>query len=96
MSNDSTESLHHIELSGEYDIARKQELAAAFALVTNGSPVTIDMSRVTYVDSTFLGELAAMKTRHAERCITLIGTQPNVVRIMQITQLDRLFVFREM
>ena len=86
---------HHIELTGEYDIARKGELSAAFAAVANGQPVTIDMRQVSYVDSTFLGELAAMRIRPIERTVTLVGVQPNVARILRIAKLDRFFGFRD-
>ena len=93
MGHDNSLS-HHIALSGEYDIARKHELAALFASVRNGDPVTVDMSEVTYVDSTFLHELASMRMRCQERAVTLVGVQANVARILEITKLDRFFLFR--
>jgi anti-anti-sigma factor len=86
---------HRIELAGEYDIARKPELAAKFAAVSNGCPVAIDMSRVSFVDSTFLGELAAMRLQHVERAVTLVGVHPNVARVFRLAKLDRFFSFRE-
>ena len=92
MSEDGS-ATHCITLSGEYDIARKQELAAIFG-ATNGESVTIDMSDVTYVDSTFLNELASMRLRRQERPVTLVGVQPNVSRILQIAKLDRFFLLR--
>jgi anti-anti-sigma factor len=85
---------HHIELAGEYDIARRQEVAVRFSSITNGAPVTIDMSQVTYVDSTFLNELAAMRLRLHERPVTLVGVQPNIARILRIAKLDRFFLFQ--
>jgi anti-anti-sigma factor len=84
----------HIVLAGEYDIARKAELTRALAEIGNGHPVSIDMNAVTYVDSTFLAELAAMRLRRAERPVTLIGVQPNVERIFRIAKLDRFFIFQ--
>jgi anti-anti-sigma factor len=83
--------VHHITLAGEYDIARRSELSAAFGAVTNGAPVTIDMSKVTYVDSTFLSELAMMRMRMQQRSVTLLGVHRNVLRVLQITKLDRFF-----
>src|SRR5579871_3091529 len=50
-----------VELSGEYDLARKQEVAALFAAVNGKASITIDMREVTYVDSTFLNELVRMR-----------------------------------
>lgn len=86
---------HRIELAGEYDIARKRELAATFAALTNGCPVAIDMSRVSFVDSTFLSELAAMRLRHVEHPVTLVGVHPHVARVFRLAKLDRFFAFRE-
>jgi anti-sigma B factor antagonist len=83
-----------IELSGEYDLARKQEVAALFAAVNGKASITIDMRDVTYVDSTFLNELVAMRLRLQERSVTLVGARPNVVRVLQLTKLDRFFVLR--
>ncbi len=91
--NDAAAS-HHIELAGEYDLARKPELAAAFAPITPGTLVTIDMRAVSYVDSSFLTELVAMRLRLQERSVTLIGAQPSVVRVMQLAKLDRFFTFQ--
>jgi anti-anti-sigma factor len=85
---------HQIELWGEYDIARKEELRAIFGQIANGDAVTIDMSRVTYVDSTFLAELASMRLRRHERPVTLVGVHNNIIRILQLAKLDRFFILR--
>lgn len=94
MGNGVSSSHHKITLSGEYDIARKHELATVFASIGNGDPVTVDMSDVTYVDSTFLHELSSMRLRCQERPVTLVGVQANVARILEISKLDRFFIFR--
>jgi anti-anti-sigma factor len=86
---------HRIELAGEYDIARKPELAATFARIGNACPIAIDMSRVSFVDSTFLSELAAMRLRNVEYPVTLIGVHSNVARVFRLAKLDRFFAFRE-
>jgi anti-anti-sigma factor len=85
---------HYIELSGEYDIARKRELVELFAPIFNGNPVTIDMTDVTYVDSTFLGELMAMRLRLEDPQVTLVGVSPGIARLFAIASLDRFFIFR--
>jgi len=94
MTDDIAAGQHYVELDGEYDLARKDELTAIFASITNGAPVTIDMTRVTYVDSSFLNELATIRARLNGRPVTLIGVQPNIARVLQITKLDRFFTFR--
>jgi anti-anti-sigma factor len=83
-----------IELSGEYDLARKQEVAALFAAVNGKASITIDMREVTYVDSTFLNELVTMRLRLQERSVTLVGARPNVVRVLRLAKLDRFFLLR--
>lgn len=83
-----------IELSGEYDLARKQELAALFAGIDGKTSIAIDMRRVTYVDSTFLHELITMRLRLQERSVTLVGAQPGVVRILNLAKLDRFFILQ--
>ncbi|HZV77885.1 MAG TPA: STAS domain-containing protein [Candidatus Babeliales bacterium] len=94
MRDDTAVGQHYVELDGEYDLARKDELTAVFASITNGAPVTIDMTRVTYVDSSFLNELATMRVRLNGRPVTLIGVQPNIARVLQITKLDRFFTLQ--
>ncbi len=86
---------HDIVLCGEYDLARKHELAMRFAAVTNGDPVSIDMRGVTYVDSTFLNALASLRLRLEERPVTLVGVRPNVARIIALSKLDRFFAFAD-
>lgn len=85
---------HYVQLSGEYDIARREELTSLFRSITQDGPLTIDMTDVSYVDSTFLAELAAMRFRLNGSPVTLVGVQPNIARVLQLTKLDRFFVFR--
>ncbi len=84
-----------ITLEGEYDLARKDELVSHLSTVSKGSPVTIDMRAVTYIDSTFLGELAAFRVRLENESVTLAGVQPNIQRVLSITNLDRFFAFAD-
>lgn len=92
--NGGAQEHHCITLSGEYDVARKGELSAAFAAVVNGAPVTIDLAEVTYIDSTFLNELASLRLRMEHRPIILVGAAPNILRLFALTKLDRFFVFQ--
>jgi anti-anti-sigma factor len=86
------ESPHHrIALSGEYDLSRKEEIADAFAAMGNGAPVTLDMSEVTYIDSTFLNELIAMRLEHVDHAVNLVGVGRNVARVLQIANVEHLF-----
>jgi anti-anti-sigma factor len=81
-----------IELEGEYDLSRKAELASVFASIDGGDgPLVIDMSKVSYVDSTMLNQLSRLRFRHRDRQITLAGVSLNVRRILDIANFDRLF-----
>lgn len=84
---------HHLMLSGEYDIARREELTTLFRAV-QGGPVTMDMTQVSYIDSTFLAELAAMRFRLNGTSVTLVGVQPNIARVLKIAKLDHFFTFQ--
>jgi len=83
---------HHVTLSGEYDIARRQELMDLFRSI-QGGPVTMDMTDVSYIDSTFIAELATMRFRLDGSSVTLVGVQPNIARVLQVAKLDRFFIF---
>jgi anti-anti-sigma factor len=85
----------YIALSGEYDLARKAELVRCFASISSGRQVTIDMRDVTYVDSTFLNELTALRLRLEEKPVTLVGVRPNIARLLGLAKLDRFFIFSE-
>jgi len=57
------------------------------------SAVTLDLERVTYVDSSGLGTLVAAKHRADQRGIafTLVGVSPQTRRIFEITDLAEMF-----
>ncbi len=80
-----------VKLNGEYDLSRKAELASILSRLSFNDPILIDMTDVTFVDSTFLHELAILQSRCRGGAPVLVGVQPNVQRIMRITGLDRHF-----
>lgn len=85
----------HLTLEGEYDLSRQEEVATLFASCDDESPVVIDLTNVTYLDSTILRELIALRNRGAKRTITLIGVAPHIRRIFQIVNLDRIVEIRD-
>jgi anti-anti-sigma factor len=95
LNDNSGSSVETVRLIGEYDIARREELARAFQSVNNGDPLLIDMSEVSYVDSTFLNELAALRLTDRRRLITLAGVSQHVARLLKTVSFDRLFVLIE-
>jgi anti-sigma B factor antagonist len=88
-----------IELSGEVDLYTaprfKEDLVA---LVDEGATgIVVDLSRVTFIDSTALGVLIGGVKRLAEvdgRLVIVAASKP-VVRILSITGLDKVLTIYE-
>ncbi|HET6275325.1 MAG TPA: STAS domain-containing protein [Candidatus Cybelea sp.] len=87
--------VHSVSLEGEYDLSRRDEVAALFGALDGNGPAIVDMAKVTYVDSSFLYELVALRSRLKEWGVTLRGVQPPIRRVFQITSLHRLFSIPE-
>jgi anti-sigma B factor antagonist len=88
-------SPRRIELSGEYDLNRKEELGLLFATLPADGRAVIDLSRVTYVDSTFLHELVSLHLRLKEHGVTLVGANSAIRRVLDIVGFDQLFRIAE-
>jgi anti-anti-sigma factor len=78
-------------LDGEYDIARKSELEHVFESLPGDGPAVLDMTRVTYIDSTFLHALGSLRVRFEHHPITLIVRSEGVRRVLRLVKFDRLF-----
>lgn len=94
-SSASAASGTRIELDGEYDLTRKEELSFLFAALPDDTAAVIDLSRVTYVDSTFLHVLASLHFRLKEHGVTLVGASSSVRRLLSIVRFDQLFRIAE-
>lgn len=57
-------------------------------------PTTIDMSRVTYIGSSFLHELTTLRTRLMPHRITLLVRSDNIRRLLKLVKFDLLFEIR--
>ena len=84
-----------IELNGEYDLSRKTEIEAVFAPLSPDGPIVVDLRKVTYVDSTFLNQLAVLRRRLPESRITLLAPSAHLQHVLQLMSFDRLFEIRE-
>lgn len=84
-----------IELAGEYDLSRRAEVDALFAQAPADRPTTIDLRRVTYMDSTVLHGLARLHARVGEHTVTLTGLNAANRRLLRITGLDALFAISD-
>jgi anti-sigma B factor antagonist len=83
-----------VSVAGEIDIATVPQLRPALeAAVSSGGPVTVDLSGVTFMDSTGLGVLiqALKHSQVAGGAFHLVVTQPNVKKVLEITGLTELF-----
>jgi len=88
-----TDGLGLVEVSGEVDLytapRMKEDLVAL--IETGVGQVVVDLSRVTFIDSTALGVIISGVKRLAERdghLAIVAGSRP-VVRILSVTGLDK-------
>jgi anti-anti-sigma factor len=95
MRAQSDPSVKRIELVGEYDLSRKDEVARLFGSINGEPSVVIDMAKVSYIDSTFLNELGALRLRDESRSIRLSRPNEHVRRILKIVNFDEVFDIAE-
>lgn len=101
------ETAHHIKrenqgqrvyfyLEGEFDIYCYPELKKEFleAIDDGYYNFIIDLTKVTYIDSTFLGVVGSLrkKTREHRGKIGLVIQDKNIRRVFEITGLDRILL----
>jgi anti-anti-sigma factor len=74
-----------IVLSGEVDMASAPELSRMMEPALERGPLLIDMSEVSFLDSSGVNLFA--RAIAAGGCLILHGVRPNVVKILEITGL---------
>jgi anti-sigma B factor antagonist len=85
----------NVRWTGEIDITRVPELRDEILALPTDHPVHLDLSTVSYLDSSGLGMLVLLRKR-LTRCgaaVTLVDVQPHVLRVLEVTGLDRAFQF---
>jgi anti-anti-sigma factor len=84
-----------ISVTGELDIATAEQAFAYISEVIDGwqTPVSVDLSGLTFCDASGLGVLAriARHAKQAGRQLRLTSARPSLLKIMRITGLDRAF-----
>jgi len=80
-----------LALAGDWDLTRKEELRQLFVEMDGKKPIVIDLSGVTYADSSFLHELSVLRKRLANCSITLSAPRPPLKRVLQLLSFDKLF-----
>lgn len=78
------ESMTVVAAYGELDLHVEDKLR--HALEPNGRRLVVDLIGTTFIDSTALGIIAAA-ARNAD--LTVVASDPRIVRVFQITGLDR-------
>ncbi len=84
-----------ISINGEIDAYHSAEVKKYLkdSLLENAKKIVIDMSNVNYIDSAGLGSLVAVfkDARLAEKELILASLKQTVMRIFEMTRLDRVF-----
>jgi anti-sigma B factor antagonist len=83
-----------VRLTGELDIAVQDELRSQLdAAAAASDTVEIDLSAVTYADSTALGIFIALRNKLRERggTVRLISPSARVRKLLDYAGLDRVF-----
>lgn len=84
-----------LTITGDIDFGSSPELRFAIltALVTKPARLIIDLSQVSYMDSSGIATFieALQRQRQAGKKLILSGLQPKVISIFQIAKLDNLF-----
>jgi anti-anti-sigma regulatory factor len=81
---------NRLELEGDWDLSRSEELDSLFSALRSDEPAVIDMSRATYIDSTVLHRLASVRQRFNGHQITVVANGP-VSRLLRIVDFDKMF-----
>lgn len=79
-----------IAFSGEIDLAVAEEVSSSLqAWVDAGGPVTVDLSEVTFMDSTGIHALLQAARGLGDRgCIIIHGAHDAIQRVFELTMLE--------
>lgn len=91
MNNHSRGIPRGIALEGEYDIADRGALATLFGALRADGPVTIDLTKVTYLDATMLTALLKLQARFKAHSIKLLVRSNIIRRVLRIVRFNQLF-----
>jgi len=87
-----------VSVTGEIDLSTSPALRASLEdAIAKNSSVVVDLSGVTFLDSTGLGDL--VRAREAllskDGQLHLVVTQPRIRRVLEITGLNEVFYIHE-
>jgi anti-anti-sigma factor len=76
----------NLALAGELDAQTVSDLYEALTIGNGARDVTLDMSRLTFIDSSGLHAIATYAaSREPDDTVTLAGVSPHVLRVLEIT-----------
>jgi anti-anti-sigma factor len=76
-------------LSGELDLASEDDLEGFLSdAMADGGPVTVDMSAVTFMDSTAIEVFLRILSTAPSGCLVLHGVKRSILRTMEIMGVD--------
>jgi anti-sigma B factor antagonist len=88
-----------VHVSGEVDIDAAADLRLVLhrAIATGFPDLVIDLRAVTFIDSTGLGVMvgALREARRPPGTVTLVVSNPRLLRVLRISGLDRVFAVRD-
>jgi anti-anti-sigma factor len=87
----SIEQGRTIRLAGELDISNKSELDEVLeAAAEQGGPILVDLSELTFMDSTGINALVRTAASvHGRGCVILHGEQDRVRRVLDIARVEQ-------
>ncbi|MGA7094763.1 MAG: STAS domain-containing protein [Candidatus Cybelea sp.] len=96
VSSECSASVLVIELEGELDLADRDRVTDAFKVAHNSPIVVVNLEKATYIDSTVLGCLVALRKATQERgaSLFLVGLRSDVLRLFEVTGLREIFDVR--
>src|SRR5271154_6292599 len=82
--------------AGEFDASTAPELRSALDAISDSSKkVIVDLSNVTFLDSTALGALVytakRLSAKHPNAHLVLVVTHPHIMKVFEVTGLDHVF-----
>jgi anti-anti-sigma factor len=82
-----------ISLTGDFDLSSKDRLWETLSEAIPYDVAIVDLTSVTYIDSTALSCLVILRKRMAERggAVALVNPQPNVLRLLRVCGFDQIF-----
>lgn len=82
-----------IALNGEWDIYRREELRKLFRAAYEAVTAILDLSAVSYADSTVLSELVQLRKHREAQDLPPVALvpSPQFERVLSITRMDRLW-----